>query len=194
MTLTTDWSPFDGDYKKKMQDLQLHDGTVITKCWPNAGKFLCFSDNDQKDIALDQVAFVRLTHAPEWEGQEEDEQEERKFRPVVIAGDGHIGIAHHVAEALAREGFNSQAIKVISPEELKGLPADDLNHVVAFDEVARFPLTNVYEDAIKAFPYGEEKKKKKPCTFHEYVKKGEEQTDLGTTREIWKCRHCNHPL
>ena len=65
-TLTKEWSRFDGDYEKSMQDIKLHDGRVIFKCWPNAGAFSCFSNNDQPDILYADIAFVRLTHDKNW--------------------------------------------------------------------------------------------------------------------------------
>ena len=65
-TLTKEWSRFTGDYEKSMQDIKLHDGKVILKCWPNAGVFCCCSNNDQPEIPCADVAFVRLTHDKYW--------------------------------------------------------------------------------------------------------------------------------
>jgi hypothetical protein len=54
-----------------------------------------------------------------------------------------------------------------------------------------------YEPLPELKMFGEEKKKKKSCTYHEYVlaEKIKEVFGGGTVvREIWKCRHCSHPL
>jgi hypothetical protein len=59
------WFPFDGDYEKDMQDIKLHDGRVIFKCWPNAGRFVCCCNNSQPDVPVEDVAFVRPT-IKEW--------------------------------------------------------------------------------------------------------------------------------
>jgi hypothetical protein len=37
--LTKEWSEFDGNYEKEMQDVKLKNGDIITMCWPNAGFF-----------------------------------------------------------------------------------------------------------------------------------------------------------
>ena len=58
--LTKDWSEYNHDYKKKMQDIRLKDGKVIIKCWPNAGKWVCLSDNRQKDIDDSEVTNTKL--------------------------------------------------------------------------------------------------------------------------------------
>lgn len=65
-TLTKEWSRFTGDYEKSMQDIKLHDGKVILKCWPNAGAFHCFSENGRAETPYSDVAFVRLTHDENW--------------------------------------------------------------------------------------------------------------------------------
>lgn len=70
-TLTKEWSPFDGDYEKSMQDIKLHNGDIITMCWPNAGYWTVVrkKGNEKyygKDIPVKEAAFVRLTHDKEW--------------------------------------------------------------------------------------------------------------------------------
>lgn len=57
--LTSDWVKFDGEYIKKMHDVKLFDGTVIEKCWPNAGVFMVCDKNDAPEIQLKDVEFVR---------------------------------------------------------------------------------------------------------------------------------------
>lgn len=42
--------------------------------------------------------------------------------------------------------------------------------------------------------YGAEKKKKKPCTYHEYVFIRSEEISPNMYKEIWQCRHCHHLL
>lgn len=66
-TLTKEWSVFDPakGYEKKMQDIQLKNGDIVRKCWPNAGVWTCFSARDkyyQEYIPSKDVAMVRLTH------------------------------------------------------------------------------------------------------------------------------------
>jgi hypothetical protein len=60
--LTSEWVGFDGNYEKTLQDIQLQDGTQVNRCWPNAGSFICFSDNSQRDIPYKEVKMVRKTH------------------------------------------------------------------------------------------------------------------------------------
>ncbi len=57
--LTSEWVDFNGDYEKTIQDIELHDGRVFTKCWPNAGSFTVFSLNGQKPIPCKDVKRVR---------------------------------------------------------------------------------------------------------------------------------------
>lgn len=65
--LTKEWSKFipSEGYEKDMQDIKLHDGTVISMCWPNAGMFVCCSIS-RADTPAKEVAFVRLTHNKKW--------------------------------------------------------------------------------------------------------------------------------
>ena len=62
-TLTKEWAEFDGDYEKLMQDIKLKDGTVIIGCWPNAGRFMCITNKNQKDVLCSEVTHVRLTQS-----------------------------------------------------------------------------------------------------------------------------------
>lgn len=71
MKLTKEWQPYDGDYQKKMQDIKLHNGDVITMCWPNAGYWnICEKKGNEKyygkDIPHKDAAFVRITHNNDW--------------------------------------------------------------------------------------------------------------------------------
>lgn len=60
MTYVPDyWIEFDGNYKKTVQDIRLKDGTEILECWPNAGKFICLSCNNQGDTPISEVSHVR---------------------------------------------------------------------------------------------------------------------------------------
>lgn len=70
-TLTKEWSIFDGDYEKSMQDIKLFNGDVITMCWPNAGYWiLCQKEGNEKyygnDIKSRDAEYVRLTHNERW--------------------------------------------------------------------------------------------------------------------------------
>ena len=35
-----DFTPYTGDYDKRFYDVKLADGTIIPRCWPNAGKLV----------------------------------------------------------------------------------------------------------------------------------------------------------
>jgi hypothetical protein len=70
-TLTKEWSPFDGDYEKSMQDIKLKNGDVIIMCWPNAGYWsVCRKEGNEryygKDIPVTDATHVRLTHDNDW--------------------------------------------------------------------------------------------------------------------------------
>jgi hypothetical protein len=70
-TLTKEWTPFNGDYEKSMQDIKLFNGDVITMCWPNAGFWMVMKKEGnekyyKKDIKSSEAEFVRLTHAEGW--------------------------------------------------------------------------------------------------------------------------------
>jgi hypothetical protein len=64
ITLTNEWEKFDGDYQKAVQDVKLHDGTLVFFCWPNNGVFISLQDDVQKEIPYENVAYVRLTTDP----------------------------------------------------------------------------------------------------------------------------------
>jgi hypothetical protein len=60
MALTKDWSEYDHDYEKRVQDIRLKDGREIIKCWPNAGKWCCLSDSKIKDTPDSEVTHTKL--------------------------------------------------------------------------------------------------------------------------------------
>lgn len=69
--LTKEWSEFDGDYEKQMQDIKLKNGDVVTMCWPNAGYWsVCEKKGNEKyygkDIHVKEATHVRLTHSDRW--------------------------------------------------------------------------------------------------------------------------------
>lgn len=71
MTLTKEWQPYNGEYQKKMQDIKLHNGDIVTMCWPNAGFWnVCEKEGNEKyidkEIPHREAAFVRLTHSKDW--------------------------------------------------------------------------------------------------------------------------------
>lgn len=35
--LTYQWQPYNGNYQKKIQDIKLKNGDIVTRCYPNAG-------------------------------------------------------------------------------------------------------------------------------------------------------------
>jgi hypothetical protein len=72
MELTNEWQKFDGDYQKKMQDIKLFNGDIITMCWPNAGFWMvCTSKGNGKyygkeNIKVKEAEYVRLTIHEGW--------------------------------------------------------------------------------------------------------------------------------
>jgi len=58
-----EWKHFNGDYEKEMQDIKLHDGTIIEMCWPNAGLWMVCKPEQpgytDKGIPVNEAAFVR---------------------------------------------------------------------------------------------------------------------------------------
>lgn len=67
--LTKEWSEYNHDYEKRVQDIRLSDGREIIKCYPNAGKWCCLSDNKVKDIPDSKVTHTKLNTSPDvyWE-------------------------------------------------------------------------------------------------------------------------------
>jgi hypothetical protein len=71
-TLTKEWTKFNGDYEKLMQDIKLFNGDIITKCWPNSGYwFICQKKSNEKyfgkgQIKVGEVEYVRQTHYIKW--------------------------------------------------------------------------------------------------------------------------------
>jgi hypothetical protein len=64
--LTYEWSEYNHDYEKRVQDIRLKSGQEIMKCYPNAGKWCCLSNNKQKDIADIEVTHTRLHDNPDY--------------------------------------------------------------------------------------------------------------------------------
>lgn len=60
----SDWKPYTGDYDKRWYDIKLKDGRVYKDCWPNAGTFHPWGEDDY--IQGDRVAEVRETDDPYW--------------------------------------------------------------------------------------------------------------------------------
>lgn len=65
--LTKEWSKFipSEGYEKEMQDIKLHDGRIVSMCWPNADIFNS-CETGSECIPAEEVAFVRRTHNPKW--------------------------------------------------------------------------------------------------------------------------------
>jgi hypothetical protein len=66
-TLTKEWTKFNGDYEKSMQDIKLFNGDIIFMCWPNAGFWnVCKKEGQKKyydkEIPVKEAEYVRLTH------------------------------------------------------------------------------------------------------------------------------------
>jgi hypothetical protein len=92
---------------------------------------------------------------------------------------------------LVVEGGSARGRQLLMRQILEGrddvVVIDDNNDVV--DEINKQRFVESYPQfpyhALPELPvFGAEKKKKKPCTYHEYTEEN----------GIWKCRHCNHPL
>jgi hypothetical protein len=69
--LTKEWSSFDGDYEKSMQDIKLKNGDIVTMCWPNAGYWHVTEKKGNekyygRDIPVKEAEFVRLSHDENW--------------------------------------------------------------------------------------------------------------------------------
>lgn len=62
--LKSEWTEYNHDYEKKIQDIRLKNGDEVMKCYPNAGKWMCLSANKkykEKDIPDSEVTHTRLT-------------------------------------------------------------------------------------------------------------------------------------
>lgn len=57
-----EWVEYTGEYEKEFYDIQLKDGTVCYKCYPNAGTF----HFGREIIDGNQVAKIRLVYDPEF--------------------------------------------------------------------------------------------------------------------------------
>jgi hypothetical protein len=113
---------------------------------------------------------------------------------------GHeLGKAGKTAIIVGEVGPYSSSLKSLAKEQEANIdivPIDSVNQLL--DQYV-IPIENRYMDLpdLSDSIYRVEKKKKKPCTSHEYVKKGEDKTVMGggtIVKEIWVCRHCDHPL
>jgi hypothetical protein len=60
--LTKEWSEYDGDYEKEVQDIRTKDGKEYANCWPNAGKWHLMSGLLGIQISDEDVTHTRLTH------------------------------------------------------------------------------------------------------------------------------------
>lgn len=63
--LTTEWSEYNHDYEKRVQDIRLKNGNEVMECWPNAGKWYCLSGDkrySKKDIPDAEVTHTRLNN------------------------------------------------------------------------------------------------------------------------------------
>ncbi len=67
-TLSKEWSSFNGDYEKSMQDIKLKNGDIVEMCWPNAGFWNVLRPGKYYDqeIPVNEAEFVRLTHCEDW--------------------------------------------------------------------------------------------------------------------------------
>jgi hypothetical protein len=64
--LTKEWSEFDGDYEKRIQDIKLKNGDIVYECYPNAGEWnvLRKKGNEKyygKEIPVREATHTRLT-------------------------------------------------------------------------------------------------------------------------------------
>jgi hypothetical protein len=66
MTLTTEWTAYDHNYQKEVQDIKTRTGVVYEGCWPNAGKWNVL-DGSGRTIPDQWVEQVRLTHTQIWD-------------------------------------------------------------------------------------------------------------------------------
>ncbi len=62
----TEWTPFDGDYEKRIQDIKLKNGDIVYECYPNAGEWniLRKKGNEKyygKEIPVTEATHTRLT-------------------------------------------------------------------------------------------------------------------------------------
>lgn len=57
--LTSEWTEYNHDYEKRVQDIRTKDGKEYFECWPNAGKWIVLS-NDVQDIPNCLVTHTRL--------------------------------------------------------------------------------------------------------------------------------------
>ena len=63
MKLSYDWQKYDGDYQKKIQDINLKNGDIVMACYPNAGHWMCLDSKSpyyEKQIHHLSAELVRL--------------------------------------------------------------------------------------------------------------------------------------
>lgn len=58
------WTPFDpaANLTKSLQDVKLQDGTVVKKCYPNAGQFVVMQKDGQEQYYDNDIRFNQVTH------------------------------------------------------------------------------------------------------------------------------------
>jgi hypothetical protein len=59
-TLTKDWSEYNHDYEKRVQDIRTKDGNEYIECWPNAGKWTVLTHRTGLFIPDADVTHTRL--------------------------------------------------------------------------------------------------------------------------------------
>jgi hypothetical protein len=128
----------------------------------------------------------------------------KKDEPVIVFGGGiGVGGKSMLASKLAEAGAILIALPEIKNEKIisASLEAIDKQQKEEMESalLAAYPDQSypVYPRQIDLPTFTTEKKKKKPCTYHEYVKQAEDKEEYAygsIVREKWKCRHCNHPL
>lgn len=66
MTAVSSWQPYSGEYLKQWYDVRLKNGDVVKDCWPNAGFFHSFDEQDQHRgrIAGSEVTEVQEVDNP----------------------------------------------------------------------------------------------------------------------------------
>jgi methionine synthase I (cobalamin-dependent) len=98
-------------------------------------------------------------------------------KKVLVVG-GHIGTS---LMTKLNKSFEDKDVTVVNVENTETV--EDLRNTY----IEPILIHNSYHDAALAMSlYGEEKKKKKPCTSHEYTKV--------TAKSEWQCRHCGRLL
>lgn len=81
MTAIGEWKPYSGSYDKSWYDLKLTNGRIVRDCWPNAGRFHSFHEEDQflGYIDGDRVAEIQEVDNPFFR-EVKDKKRRRKRR------------------------------------------------------------------------------------------------------------------